>query len=87
MIKAPVFAGVLLIDADLTSVKAAEREQVRMVIDLISGVKMPFPENLGNNLAHFERIELKTNRASVACLQPHWTDSWRPISRRLSEPV
>jgi hypothetical protein len=84
------------IGASPTSVKAAEREQVRMVINLISGVKMPFPENLGNNLAHFERIELKTNRASVACLRPHWTDkpvflsrgeSWRPISRRLPEPL
>jgi hypothetical protein len=69
MIKTLVFAIALLIGAGLTSVKAAEREQVRMVINLISGVKMPFPENLRNNLAHTERVELNTNGATVACLR------------------
>ena len=48
---------------------AAEREQVRMVINLISGVKMPFPENLRNNLARTERVQLDTNGATVACLR------------------
>jgi hypothetical protein len=69
MIKTRVFASALLIAAGLTSVKAAEREQVRMVINLISGVKMPFPENLRNNLAHTERVELNTNGVTVACLR------------------
>lgn len=36
--------------------EAAEREQVRMVINLIAGVKMPFPENLRNNVARTERV-------------------------------
>ena len=35
----------------LCSAQAAEREQVRMVINMIAGVKMPFPENLRNNTA------------------------------------
>jgi hypothetical protein len=48
---------------------AAEREQVRMVINLISGVKMPYPENLRNNLARTERVQLDTNGATVACLR------------------
>ena len=69
MIKILVFASALLIGANLTSVKAAEREQVRMVINLISGVKMPFPEHLRNNLAHTERVQLDTNGATVACLR------------------
>ena len=69
MIKTLVIASALLIGAGLTSVQAAEREQVRMVINLISGVKMPFPENLRNNLAHTERVELNTNGATVACLR------------------
>jgi hypothetical protein len=30
---------------------AAEREQVRAVINLISAVKMPFPDKLRNNLS------------------------------------
>jgi hypothetical protein len=69
MIKTLLFASALLIGAGLTSVKAAEREQVRMVINLISGVKMPYPENLRNNLAHTERVELNTTGATVACLR------------------
>jgi hypothetical protein len=69
MIKTLVFASALLISAGLTSVKAAEREQVRMVINLISGVKMPYPGNLRNNLAHTERVELNTNGATMACLR------------------
>jgi len=69
MIKTFVFASALLIGAGLTSANAAEREQVRMVINLISGVKMPNPENLRNIVAHTERVELNTNTATVACLR------------------
>lgn len=69
MIKTLTFACVLLICTGLTFAKAAEREQVRMVINLISGVKMPYPENLRNNLAHTERVQLDTNGATVACLR------------------
>jgi hypothetical protein len=69
MIKTFAFAGALLIGASLTSAPAAEREQVRMVINLISGVKMPYPENLRNNTAHTERVELNANGATVACLR------------------
>jgi len=69
MTKILAFAGALLIGASLTSAKAAEREQVRMVINLISGVRMPFPENLRNNLAHTERVQLDTNGVTVACLR------------------
>ena len=67
MIKA--FALALLIGTGLTSAEAAEREQVRMVINLISGVKMPFPEPLRNILARTERVQLDTNAATVACLR------------------
>src|SRR5262249_34097041 len=49
--------------------QAAEREQVRMVINLISGVKMPFPERLRNNVSRTERVHLDTNGATVACLR------------------
>ena len=59
----------LLIGMVVDSALAAEREQVRMVINLISGVKMPFPENLRNNLARTERVQLDTNGATVACLR------------------
>jgi hypothetical protein len=68
-IKTLVLASTLLIGLAFAPALAAEREQVRMVINLISGVKMPFPENLRNNLARTERVHLDTNGATVACLR------------------
>ena len=50
-------------------VDAAEREQVRAVINLISAVKMPFPEKLRNNLSRTEWVTIDTNAATVACLR------------------
>ena len=64
-----VLASALAVTPALTSAQAAEREQVRMVINLIAGVKMPFPENLRNNVARTERVHLDTNGATVACLR------------------
>jgi hypothetical protein len=69
MIKTLACACALVIGTGLTSATAAEREQVRMVINLISGVKMPYPENLPNIVAHTERVHLDTNGATVACLR------------------
>jgi hypothetical protein len=48
---------------------AAEREQVRAVINLITAVKMPFPEKLRNNLSHTEWVTLDINGATAACLR------------------
>ena len=53
----------------MSTTEAAEREQVRMVINLIAGVKMPFPENLRNNVARTERVQLDTNGSTLACLR------------------
>jgi hypothetical protein len=61
--------AIMLAVAQAATAPAAEREQVRMVINLISGVKMPFPEHLRNNLAHTQRVQLDTNGATVACLR------------------
>jgi hypothetical protein len=64
-----LLALVLVTGAAIPSLRAAEREQVRMVINLVAGVKMPFPANLRNNLAHTERAHLDSNGATVACLR------------------
>jgi hypothetical protein len=48
---------------------AAEREQVRAVINLIAAVKMPFPEKLRNNLSRTEVVVLDTNASTLACLR------------------
>src|SRR5712672_114089 len=69
MVKTLACACALVIGAGLTSATAAEREQVRMVINLISGVKMPYPEDLRNIVAHTERVHLDSNGATVACLR------------------
>jgi hypothetical protein len=55
---------------------AAEREQVRAVINLIAAVKMPFPEKLRNNLSRTERVVLDTNGATVACLRLDDKQRW-----------
>jgi len=53
----------------IAAADAAEREQVRAVINLISAVKMPFPEQLRNNLSRTEWVTLDSNTATVACLR------------------
>src|SRR5213076_2712515 len=68
-IKTLALASALAIGPMLAPALAAEREQVRMVINLIAGVKMPFPENLKNNVSRTERVILDTNGATVACLR------------------
>ena len=65
----PLLAACLLLSALCVPAVAAEREQVRMVINLVAGVKMPFPHNLRNNMARTERVQLDTNGATVACLR------------------
>jgi hypothetical protein len=67
--KTLALASALVLCVAISSSRAAEREQVRMVINLIAGVKMPFPENLRNNLSRTERVHLDTNGATVACLR------------------
>jgi hypothetical protein len=77
---------------------AAEREQVRMVINLIAGIKMPFPRNLNNNLSRTERVQLDSNGSTLACLRLDDKQRWcyehiAPVGARAemlritSEPV
>src|SRR5262245_16293717 len=48
---------------------AAEREDVRKVINLVTSVKMPFPENLARNRAKTERVWLERDGATVGCIR------------------
>ena len=68
-IRTLTLACAVVVGTLLTSAHAAEREQVRMVINLLSSVKMPFPRNLQNNLSRTERVQLDTNGATAACLR------------------
>jgi hypothetical protein len=59
-----------------TDAGAAEREQVRAVINLIAAVKMPYPEKLRNNLSRTEWVTLDTNEATIACLRLDDKQRW-----------
>jgi hypothetical protein len=66
----PLLLASLLLGVAFTPAKAAEREQVRIVINLMAAVKMPFPENLPRNRAKTQRVWLEYNgMATVACLR------------------
>ena len=55
---------------------AAEREQVRAVINLIAAVKMPNPEGFDRNTARTEYVELDRRGATVACLRVDDKSRW-----------
>jgi len=59
----------LLFGVGFTPADAAEREQVRMVVNLIAAVKMPYPESLGRYRTKTQRVWLDLNGATVACLR------------------
>ena len=49
-------ASVVFCGFAFAPVDAAEREQVRAVINLIAAVKMPYPEKLDSNLSRTEWV-------------------------------
>jgi hypothetical protein len=62
-------AASLLGMASIAPAVAAEREQVRAVINLISAIKMPFPEKLRNNLSRTEVVKHDIDGSTSACLR------------------
>jgi hypothetical protein len=58
----------LLFGSTLTSANAAEREDVRKVINLVTSVKMPYPETLTRNRAKTERVWLDREGATTGCI-------------------
>ena len=59
----------LLLGVVLAPASAAEREDVRKVINLVTSVKMPFPENLPRNRAKTERVWLEREGATTGCIK------------------
>ena len=62
-----LLAGLLL--TVLSPASAAEREDVRKVINLVTSVKMPFPENLTRNRAKTERVWLEREGTTTGCIR------------------
>ena len=48
---------------------AAEREDVRKAINLVTSVKMPYPETLTRNRAKTERVWLDREGATTGCIK------------------
>jgi hypothetical protein len=59
----------LLLAAAYTPAHAAEREDVRKVVNLVASVKMPFPETLTRNRAKTERVWLEREGATTGCIR------------------
>jgi len=60
----------LLFGISFPPADAAEREQVRIVVNLMAGVKMPYPEGLGRYRTRTQRVWLDQDGvATVACLR------------------
>ena len=63
-----VFAA-LLLSVVTVPADAAEREDVRKVINLVTSVKMPFPESLARNRAKTERVWLERAGMTAGCIR------------------
>ena len=59
----------LILSLSSASGTAAEREDVRKAINLVTSVKMPFPENLSRNRAKTERVWLDREGATTGCIR------------------
>jgi hypothetical protein len=66
--QAIMLAG-LLLGVALAPAQAAEREDVRKVINLVTSVKMPYPETLTRSRAKTERVWLERMGATTGCIR------------------
>ena len=64
LLLAAVFLG-----SGLAPAAAAEREDVRKAINLVTSVKMPYPDNLTRNRARTERVWLDREGATTGCIR------------------
>jgi hypothetical protein len=64
-----VFLVGLVLCISCAGAQSAEREDVRKAINLVTSVKMPFPENLPRNRAKTERVWLEREGATTGCIR------------------
>ena len=62
-------AGLLLLGMPPVPAQAAEREDVRKVINLVSSVKMPYPENLKRSRAKTEEVWIERRGTTTGCIR------------------
>src|SRR5882762_9136521 len=71
MLQKPAYLmlAILLLGTACNPVSAAEREDVRKVITLVTSVKMPYPETLTRNRAKTERVWLERGGTTTGCIR------------------
>jgi hypothetical protein len=67
--KPGLLASLLLLSFSFTPVAAAEREDVRKLINLVASVKMPFPESLPRNRAKTLGVSLERGGTTTGCIR------------------
>ncbi len=65
----PVLFASLLLSFCIAPAGAAEREDVRKVINLVAAVKMPYPESLPRNRAKTLGVTLERGGATTGCIR------------------
>jgi hypothetical protein len=60
---------VVMLGPIMVPAHAAEREDVRKVINLVTSVKMPYPESLARNRAKTERVWLERAGMTAGCIR------------------
>jgi hypothetical protein len=61
--------AVMLPSMSCAPASAAEREDVRKVVNLITAVKMPYPESLTRSRAKTERVWLERGGTTTGCIR------------------
>jgi hypothetical protein len=61
--------AVLLQGGSYLSASAAEREDVRKVVNLVTAVKMPYPESLTRSRARTERVWVERGGTTTGCIE------------------
>ena len=71
MLKTPVHLMLVILLSGITysPVYAAEREDVRKVTNLVTSVKMPYPETLTRSKAKTERVWLERGGTTTGCIR------------------
>jgi hypothetical protein len=71
MVQKPAYPmlAILLLGTACIPVSAAEREDVRKVINLVTSVKMPYPETLTRSRARTERVWLERGGTTTGCIR------------------
>ena len=80
--------AILLLGVTCIPVFAAEREDVRKVINLVTSVKMPYPETLTRNRARTERVWLERGGTTTGCIRledRRWCYEYIPLEGNRAE--